>query len=154
MFVECFVDGAARGQGVDGDRRGDGACGVKIFANKKLVAQYARGLGRRTNNECEYEAVLLALVMCWSAGLVDPTVYSDSVLVVNQISGAWDCRAEALLPLLYSVREIQAEFRFRILHVPRHAVDGADALVNEFLDNLTLAAGRIPRPRKKKARSP
>lgn len=131
---EIFVDGASRGQGKE--KMGLAACALVIYKNQKLVGQYARGLGRRTNNEAEYEAVLHGLLMAWAADLKDPIIYSDSTLVVNQVNGDWQCKNEALLPLLLSVLEIKEEFRFRIMHVPRRYVSEADRLCNQFLDKL------------------
>lgn len=131
---ELFVDGAARGQGQE--KMGVASCGIVIKKNGKTIGQYARGLGRRTNNEAEYEAVLHGVLMCWAADLQDPIIYSDSTLVVNQINGQWQCKNESLLPLLLSVLEIQEEFRFRIQHVPRKYVNEADRLANQFLDKL------------------
>lgn len=133
MIYEAFVDGASRGSG-NPDKYGHGAAAVMIYKNKKLIGQYARGLGRRTNNEAEYEAVLMALLMCWSADLVDPVIYSDSEMVVNQINDKWRCNNDDLLPLLHSIREIGSVFRFRLVHVPRSYVAEPDLLCNKLLD--------------------
>jgi len=57
-MIEVIIDGAARGQGARGVTKGNASCAVIIFNKKKPVAQYARGLGRRTNNEAEYEALI------------------------------------------------------------------------------------------------
>lgn len=115
---------------------GHGAAAVLIYKNKKLIGQYARALGRTHNNQAEYEAVLLAILLCWAAGLEDPIIYSDSNLVVNQIIGEWECKNDELIPLLLSVKEIQEVYRFRIQHVKRSVVSEADALVNQLLDNM------------------
>jgi ribonuclease HI len=140
MLYECFVDGASRGQGTkdeDGNLLdGHGAAAVLIYKNKKLIGQYARALGRTHNNQAEYEAVILALIMCWSAGLEDPIIYSDSNLVVNQINGEWDCKNEDLIPLLLSIKEIQEVYRFRVKHVPRSFVAEADELANKILNEM------------------
>lgn len=133
MLYEVFVDGAARGQGTG--KMGEAAAGCVIFSNKKKIGQYARGLGKRTNNEAEYEAVLLGLLFCWAADLRDPVIYSDSMLVVKQVMGEWNCNTEVLRPLLLSIQEVAEEFRFRIIHVPRAEVTIADVLVKDFLDN-------------------
>ncbi len=135
MIIECFVDGAARGQGSKG-ATGDAACGVVIFKNRKKIAQFARGLGKRTNNEAEYEAVLHALLMCAMADWSDPIIYSDSAVVVNHIKGKWKCNSPDLLPLLESIRSIQKEFNFRVVQVDRSWVRVADTAANAFLDQL------------------
>ena len=134
-MIEVFVDGASRAKG----RRslGDASCAVVIFDKKKPVAQYARGLGLRTNNEAEYEALITALLMCTMSNYKDPIIYSDSAVVVNQINGKWQCNHPRLLPLWMSVNEIKEEYRFRLYQVDRTRVALADSLANKFLDNLT-----------------
>jgi len=142
MIYEVYVDGASRGQG-NPETTGHGAAAALIYKNKKLIGQYARGLGRCNNHQAEYEAILMGLLMCWSADLADPVVYSDCQLVVNQISGKWQCNNDDLKPLLYSVREIEDVFRFRVVHVPRSYVAEADQLANNILDQMLE-----PRPNK------
>ena len=84
-MIEVFIDGASRGQGRAST--GEASCAAVIFDKKKPTAQYARGLGKRTNNEAEYEALLTALLMCSMSDLRDPIIYSDSAVVVNQVNG-------------------------------------------------------------------
>lgn len=134
---ECIVDGGSRGQGFD-PRGGQGAAAVLIYKNNALKGQYARPLGRCTNNQAEYEAVILALLICWAADLHNPIIYSDSQIVVNQIAGKWKCN-ENLAPYLLAVREIQSDFYFRIVHVSRSRVSEADLLVQQILDNSLLS---------------
>lgn len=163
MLVQAYCDGASRGQGikrkpsknpedqtpeaVKNGQLGEAACAAVIFKNGKEVARYARGLGKRTNNQAEYEAVITALLICSMADLIDPIIYSDSAVVVNQVSGKWDCRSDELLPLFLSIKEIQSEFRFRIQQVPRitKGIALADLYANEFLDQLALAKQRAKR---------
>lgn len=138
MPYEIYVDGAARGQGATKKKKvGQGACAVMIYRNGKLVAEYTRGLGLVDNNRAEYEAVLLAVIMSWANdAIVDPIIYSDSQMVVNQINGEWECKNYALFPILKSIKDIQSVFRFRVVQVPRNLVSEADALANDYLDDL------------------
>lgn len=143
MLVEVFVDGGSRGQGqVSG--AGEAACAVVIYKNRKKIAEYARPLGRRTNNEAEYEALITALLICsMSTEIVDPIIYSDSAVVVNQVNGKWECKNENLIPLLMSVNIIKDEYRFRLLQVPRSLVHEPDLLVNVCLDKLQAKKAAI-----------
>ena len=134
MTVEVFCDGASRGQGQK--KFGEAACGAVVYKNRKKVAQFARGLGPRTNNEAEYEAVISGLLICSMADLLDPIIYTDSAVVANQVNGKWRCKNESLLPLLMTIEEIKEEFNFRIVQVKRNYVWEADSLANQFLDNL------------------
>lgn len=144
---EVYVDGASRGQGSqnpDGttEKLGHGAAAAMIYRNRKLIGQYARGLGKVPNNVAEYEAVLLGLLMCWAANLERPVLYSDSATVVNQIKGDAQCRSEKLIPLLRSIQEIEEVYQFTIVHVPRSHVSEADALANKFLNSMLEKPGK------------
>lgn len=134
MNIEVFCDGASRGQGQK--RIGEAACAVVVYRNRKKIAQFARGLGPRTNNEAEYEAVIAGLLICSMADLVDPIIYTDSAVVANQINGRWKCKNESLIPLLMTIEEIKAEYNFRVVQVARSFVWEPDALAKMFLDTL------------------
>lgn len=136
MNIEVFCDGASRGQGQK--RFGEAACAAIVYKNRKKIAQFARGLGSRTNNEAEYEAVIAGLLICSMSDLVDPIIYTDSAVVANQINGKWECKNAALMPLLMTVEDIKSEYKFRVVQVPRSFVWEPDALANTFLDELHL----------------
>jgi ribonuclease HI len=136
MNIEVFCDGASRGQGQK--KIGEAACAVVVYKNRKKVAQFARGLGKRNNNEAEYEAVIAGLLICSMADLLDPIIYTDSALVANQINGKWKCKKDNLIPLLMTVEEIREEYNFRVVQVPRAFVWEPDSLANTFLDGLQL----------------
>lgn len=141
MNIEVFCDGASRGQGQK--KFGEAACAAVVYKNRKKIAQFARGLGPRTNNEAEYEAVIAGLLICSMADLYDPIIYTDSAVVANQISGKWKCKNEALIPLLMTVEEIRSEFNFRVVQVNRTFVWEPDALANTFLNELQNRKGHL-----------
>jgi len=134
MTIEVFCDGASRGQGQK--KFGDASCATVVYKNRKKIAQFARGLGYRTSNEAEYEAVISGLLICSMADLVDPIVYTDSAVVANQVNGKWQCRNATLMPLLMTIEEIRSEFNFRVVQVKRSFVWEPDRLANAFLDQL------------------
>lgn len=134
MNIEVFCDGASRGQGQK--KFGEAACGVIVYKNRKKIAQFARGLGPRTNNEAEYEAVIAGLLICSMGDLYDPIIYTDSAVVANQVNGKWKCKNDALIPLLMTIEEIRSEFNFRVVQVNRSFVWEPDALANTFLNEL------------------
>lgn len=136
MNIEVFCDGASRGQGQK--RFGEASCAVIVYKNKKRVAQFARGLGARTNNEAEYEAVIAALLICTMSDFADPIIYTDSAVVANHVNQRWVCKNPSLVPLLMTIEEIKSEYRFRLIQVPRSFVAEADKLANQFLDQLKL----------------
>lgn len=141
MNVEVFCDGASRGQGQK--KFGDAACAVIVYKNKKKVVEFARGLGARTNNEAEYEAVITALLICTMSDFVDPIIYTDSSVVANHVNQKWACKNSLLLPLLMTIEEIKSVYRFRLVQVQRNYVIEADSLANKFLDNFQVRQKNI-----------
>jgi ribonuclease HI len=141
VIIEVFCDGASRGQGQK--KIGEAACATTIYRNRKKIAQFARGLGSRSNNEAEYEAVIAGLLICSMGDLLNPIIYTDSAVVANQINGKWKCRNDSLLPLLMTVEDIRDEFNFKVVQVERSFVWEPDALANEFLD--TLEKRKLPK---------
>lgn len=142
MNIEVFCDGASRGQGQK--RFGEASCAAVVYKNKKKVVQFARGLGKRTSNEAEYEAVITGLLICSMSDFIDPIIYTDSAVVANQVSGKWKCKNQSLLPLLMTVEEIKSEYRFRLIQVPRNLVWEPDKLANQFLNQLEKRITQSP----------
>lgn len=139
MSVTVIVDGASRGQGVTPGVAGEGAVGVVIYKNGKAVGQFARGIGRATNNAAEMEAILTGILLCWTnPDLADPIIYSDSQVACKMVNREWICKNRILRPLLLSIQEIQEVFRFRVVQVPRIEVAEADKLAKMFLDKLQV----------------
>jgi ribonuclease HI len=136
MSIEVFCDGASRGQGQK--KTGEAACSVVVYKNRKKIAQFSRGLGPRSNNEAEYEAVIAGLLICAMADLIDPIIYTDSAVVANQINGKWECKNKSLIPLLMTIEDIRSDYNFRVVQVPRAFVWEPDALANSFLDDLEI----------------
>lgn len=150
MAIEIFIDGASRGTGTGSKPSvGEAACAVVIYKNRKLIAEFARPLGTRTNNQAEYEALVTALLICsMSAEIADPIIYCDSAVVVNQVEGKWECKQKNLIPLLMSVNIIKENYRFRLIQVPRDHVHVADTLVNRCLDQLAEYRAKIETQKK------
>lgn len=135
MTVEVFVDGACRNNGIPGATL-QAACAVVIYEKRKEIARFVRPLGQRSNNQAEYEALIMALLMCRMSDLVDPIIYSDSAVVVNQVTGKWRCTHPSLIPLFYAVESLSTDYSFHLSHVPRKFVRVADKLCNKCLDDL------------------
>lgn len=131
-YCQGFIDGAARNQG--SNKPNVSACACVIYKNKKEVVRFARPLGSRTNNEAEYQALIDCLLICSMSDFYRPIIYSDSALVVNHTKGIWKCRSEELLSYYLTVAEIQSEYLFDIIQVPRKKVWLPDQLCNMALD--------------------
>lgn len=131
MFVEAFIDGASRKKE---NQPRHAACAAVVYNKRKEVLRMARNLGDQDHNQAEYEALLLCLAMMWGSGFVNPVIYSDSAVVVNQVNGKWEVKSPKLIPLYLSVMKIKQEFDFRLEQVPRAKVFIPDELCNMTLD--------------------
>lgn len=129
--LEVFTDGASRGN------PGPAAVGV-LFRQKDgpELCGHSEAIGKATNNQAEYRAVLAALEHCsrWGVGRVH--LFLDSELVARQLSGVYRVKSQDLLPIYQQVVYISKRLKeFRVRHVPRAKNAFADHLANLALDN-------------------
>jgi len=126
MKLRAFVDGAARGN------PGPAGAGAWIAPGDGREAEdHYQALGHTTNNVAEYRALLLALARAEALGADDVEIFSDSELLVRQVTGSYRVKAEHLKPLVAeAVRRAKGFRRFAIAHVPREKNREADRLAN------------------------
>jgi ribonuclease HI len=121
--------------GVSKGNPGRASIGVIIRDEKGgLVAAISQSIGRATNNQAEYRAIIVALEEALPLDADKVELNSDSELVVRQIKGQYRVRKEALRPLYQRVKQLQASLKgFKIKHVPRQQNREADKLANAAL---------------------
>ncbi len=124
--VVIFTDGVSRGN------PGAAAIGATIADEQgRLITSVSQPIGRATNNQAEYRAIIAALEEAVSLGASQVDIYSDSELVVRQINGRYRVKNVALKPLYQQVKQLQNQFEnFTITHVPRQENTAADNLAN------------------------
>ena len=77
-----------------------------MITPEKLVMEKSLRLGfLTTNNETVYEALLAGMAMVKKLGGEVVKVYSDSRLVVGQVSGEFEARDERMRGYLVKVRQ-------------------------------------------------
>jgi len=121
-----FTDGASRGN------PGPAAIGAVIKDEQdRVVATISQRIGRTTNNQAEYRAIVAALEKAISLGARQVILHSDSELAVKQINGQYRIRNAALKPLYQQVKRLQGSLEyFSIIHIPRRQNAEADGLAN------------------------
>jgi ribonuclease HI len=124
------VDGASRGN------PGPAAIGVTIKdENKCLVASISERLGKTTNNQAEYMALIAGLKKAISLGAQQVAVNSDSELMVRQLQGKYRVKNADLKPLYEQAVKLACSLgSFKITSVPREQNREADKLANEAFD--------------------
>jgi ribonuclease HI len=127
--AHVYFDGACRGN------PGPAAVGYVVVSGDGIVAEGGRRIGRATNNQAEYEALVAGLEAASDAGFDEVVIRGDSQLVVKQVRGEWNTNDPQLRERRVRVHELLREFDdWSIEHVPREINDRADDLANEALD--------------------
>ena len=127
--AHLYFDGGSRGN------PGPAAVGWVIVTDDGIVAEGADRIGRTTNNQAEYEALVRGLEAAVDYGFDEVHVRGDSQLVVRQVRGEYDTNDPRLREKRVRVRELLDRFEgWSIDHVPREINDRADELANEALD--------------------
>ena len=124
---------------VDGGSRGNpGPAGIGVVITDPEAGELARAndyIGEATNNEAEYEALLLGLDRARALGLREVEIVNDSQLVERQVRGEYRVKKAELRVLRERVIEALNAFdRWSIRSVPREENELADFLVNEAID--------------------
>jgi ribonuclease HI len=135
------TDGASRGN------PGPAAYAYRIERDGEPDVEEAGCLGRMTNNQAEYTALVRALEHALELGPEHPVlVRSDSELLVKQMNGQYRVKDEGLRDLYEEARDLVRRFRgpVTIRHVRREQNARADALCNEALDGLREPMPRAP----------
>ena len=127
--VVIFTDGASRGN------PGPAAIGAIIKDEQgNPITSISQPIGRTTNNQAEYRALIAALEEAKRLGVDQVDICSDSEWLVKQISGRYRVKAASIKPLYQRVRQLQSQFKgFTITHIPRSENAEADGLANRAL---------------------
>jgi ribonuclease HI len=103
-------------------------------ADGETVLAQARYIGRETNNVAEYTALVEALTAAHELGVRRVEAFSDSELMVKQVSGEYRVKNEVLRPLCQQVLAGLRLFESASLtHVPREQNSEADKLAGDAI---------------------
>ena len=128
--LHLHIDGASR------SNPGEAGFGVYVTTPEGAeTAQLYGYLGVASNNVAEYQALLHGLRYALSRGARKVRVFSDSQLVVRQMSGHYRVKHPAMVPLHREAQGLARRFEeFRLEHVRREQNLDADRLANQALD--------------------
>jgi len=123
----------------DGGSRGNPGPSAAAFVimgdNQSVIEGGGEYLGITTNNQAEYQGVLLGLERALEMGISVIEFRIDSMLVVNQLKGIYKIKNRELWPINERINELVKKFKsVRFNHVPRELNKLADAGVNKILD--------------------
>jgi len=115
----AYVDGGSLGN------PGPSGIGVVIKGGEEGPVRIAKWIGHQDNNVAEYAALMEALQYAVALNAQKLHVYSDSQVVVRQMTGEYTCRSPRLYSLHWTCRKLARSLNFSISHVPRK--DNAEA---------------------------
>ncbi len=135
--IIIYTDGGSRGN------PGPAALGV-VICNKKgeEIKRYSEYIGRTTNNEAEYQAVIFALKKIKqlfgkkNVKNLEVEINSDSELLVNQLNGKYKILDSKIGNLFLKTWNLEIDVgRVKFNLIPREKNKTADQLVNEALNS-------------------
>ncbi|KAL0346192.1 UNVERIFIED_CONTAM: Ribonuclease HI [Sesamum radiatum] len=84
---------------------------------------------KASNNEAEYEALVVSIRMSHEAGARHLLAYSDSQLIVKQVEGIYEAKEESMIQYLQQIKELKTSLdHFQIIQIPREENIKADCL--------------------------
>ena len=125
--LKIYTDGGAIGN------PGPAGLGIVIYDEKgKILAKYSKYIGRATNNQAEYQALILALQRVKQMRAQEIDCYLDSELVVKQLNREYKIKDKNLGPLFIKIWNLSQGFKkINFHHILREQNKEADKLVRK-----------------------
>jgi ribonuclease HI len=120
----AYVDGGSHGN------PGPSGIGVVIEDSSGEKTRIAKWIGHQDNNVAEYVALLEALQHALALKARALRVYSDSEVVVRQMTGEYDCSSSRLHALNFVCRKLARSLEFSIAYLPREHNHEANRLAD------------------------
>ena len=132
--LRIYTDGGARGN------PGPAAAGAAVHlmhdgVEGATIATVAEYLGKTTNNQAEYTAIVRGLEEAKKLGAEIVEMVMDSELAVKQLNGIYRVRNPEIAKRYLEVHNLRQQFqKVTFRHVRREKNTEADALVNLAID--------------------
>ncbi|RLC38113.1 ribonuclease H [Candidatus Falkowbacteria bacterium] len=128
-----YTDGGARGN------PGPAGIGAVIYSeNKKKLAEVSEYIGKATNNQAEYRAIIAGIEKAKEIGALELQFFLDSELAVKQLNREYKVKNKELAPLFVRVYNATLGFKkVTFTHVRREFNKEADKLANKAMDKGT-----------------
>jgi len=134
-ILTIYVDGASRGN--------PGTSGIGIYCinqDQKMVINAGFTIGKHTNNQAEYLALVYALFFL--SKKLSPAqqmryhlnIIADSQLLIKQMTGEYKIKDPTLKILAEIIKKFCFYFECKFSHVLREFNTNADALANHGID--------------------
>lgn len=127
--LTIYTDGASRGN------PGPAAAGAVLYNGQNKKCECGKYIGIATNNEAEYQAIILALQKAKILKARQINFFLDSELAVKQLNHQYKVKDEKIIPLFIKIWNLIIDFdKISFSHIPREKNKEADKLANKILD--------------------
>jgi len=129
--LSIYTDGASRGN------PGPAGIGIVVTRNGKILYEDEKYLGKHTNNEAEYRAIIKALEIGERYKAQKLNITSDSQLVIKQLKGLYRVKAKNLKPLHEKIKQKEEKFKevkYKHKNRTNKYIERADQLANKALN--------------------
>jgi len=130
-ILNVYTDGASRGN------PGPASIGI-VFKDSagKIIWEQQKELGKATNNEAEYQALIYAMKNVRRHHPDKIIFHADSELIIKQMRGEYKIKNPGIQKLFLEAwnRKIDLKIETEFIEVPRGQNKEADALANKALD--------------------
>ncbi|MEX2437946.1 MAG: ribonuclease HI family protein [Candidatus Babeliales bacterium] len=135
---KLFVDGASR------NNPGPAGVGIYLTYDAAPVEQQGFFLGIYTNNQAEYLALIIGLIIARQHDtMTHIDIISDSQLLVRQMMGQYRVKNPELQKLQKIAVALLEDLEYSFSHVLRENNQEADALANMGIDNKIVVPADI-----------
>lgn len=128
----AHIDGGSLGN------PGSSGVGVVIDGATDGPIRIAKWIGCQDNNVAEYVALMEALQCALTLKAKRIHVFSDSEVVVKQMTGEYKCRSPRLYSLNWICRKLARSLDFSISHVGREQNTEANTLASRAVRSLPV----------------
>lgn len=130
--IKLFTDGGCRGN------PGPGAIGVLILdSDNNELKSYAECIGETTNNRAEYMALIKGLDLCAKFTRKRVVCYSDSQLLIKQMTGEWRLKNDKLRELYHEAHKMEDVFEkvvYQHVYRTNTYIKKVDSSLNKAMD--------------------
>ena len=125
-WFNLYVDGSAWGN------PGDAGVGAVLYGpDGEVEARGSRYIGIATNNEAEYEAFTFGLWLAKKYFVSNLKVHTDSEVVLRQLTGEYQVKADNLRPLWRkAIKQLKGFDHHKLGHIQREENREADRMAN------------------------
>ncbi|MDP3788199.1 MAG: ribonuclease HI family protein [Candidatus Chromulinivorax sp.] len=130
---QLFIDGASK------NNPGPAGSGFVILKDKEVICRQGFYLGKKTNNQAEYYALVLGVffVKKYIKKTELLTIISDSQLLVRQMTGIYRVKDAHLAQLKNLAINWLQGYRYKVHHVLREHNTLADEMANRGVEKKT-----------------